>query len=81
MQLRATLFLAACLALGMGAGCGGAAAGKVMTETKAPTKEDPNALLVPYVAPDISEITGIEEPDESEPASAPAAAPSAEPKS
>lgn len=77
MQLRATLFLAACL----GGGCGGAAAGKLMTETKAPTKEDPNALLVPYVAPDISEITGIEEPDEAEPASAPAAAPSAEPKS
>ena len=65
----------------MGVGCGGAAAGKVMTETKAPTKEDPNALLVPYVAPDISEITGIEEPDEADAASEPAAAPSAEPKS
>jgi hypothetical protein len=77
MQLRATLFLAACL----GGGCGGAAAGKVMSETKAPTKEDPNALLVPYVAPDISEITGIEEPDEPDAASEPAAAPSAEPKS
>jgi hypothetical protein len=33
------------------------------------------------VAPDISEITGIEEPEEGEPESAPAAAPSAEPKS
>lgn len=75
MQLRAALLLVACL----GGGCGGAAAGKIMAETKVPTKENPNAVLVPYVAPDISEITGIEEPDEDEPAAS-AAAPSAESK-
>lgn len=71
MQLRAlTLFLAGCLA----AGCGGGGAGKILAETKTPTKEDPNAVLVPYLAPDISEITGVEEPD---PADSGAAAPAA----
>lgn len=75
MQLRAALLLAACL----GGGCGGAAAGKIMAETPVPTKEDPKAVLVPYAAPDISELTGIEEPDEDEP-EATAATPSAEPK-
>lgn len=78
MQLRSlTLFLAACL----GVGCGGAAPGKIMTDTKVPTPEDPNALLVPYKAPDISELTGIEEEEEEEEDKAPApAAPATEPK-
>jgi hypothetical protein len=52
------------------AACGGAAAGKIMADTP----------VLPYQAPDISEITGIEEPDESEatekaPAPPPAPAP------
>jgi hypothetical protein len=56
-----TLFLAASL----GAGCTGAA-GKIMADTKVPTKQDPNAVLVPYVPPDFSELTGIPEEDEEE---------------
>ena len=69
MQLRAwILFLAACL----GAGCGGGGAGKIMADTTVPTKEDPKALLLPYVPPDISELTGIPEEDEVKGASAPA---------
>ncbi|HSK03293.1 MAG TPA: hypothetical protein VK932_18705 [Kofleriaceae bacterium] len=63
MQLRAlTLFLAAAL----GVGCGGGSAGKIMAETPVPTPEDPNAVLVPYIAPDISELTGIDEDEEAE---------------
>lgn len=79
MQLRAlTLFLALCLG-GAGLGCGGGGPGKIMADTKVPTKEDPNAVLVPYLAPDIAELSGIEEPEPStEPATA-APAP-AEPK-
>ena len=74
MQLRAlTLFLAAGLAA---SGCGGAGPGKIMADTKAPTKEDPNAVLVPYQPPDISELTGIEEDeDAAEPKAAAPAAP------
>lgn len=61
MLLRAlTLFLFVCL----GAGCGGGPAGKLMTETRVPTPEDPNAVLVPYVPPDISELTGIDEDED-----------------
>lgn len=45
-----------------------------MVETKAPTKEDPNALLLPFEKPDISEITGIEEDEDK------AATPAPEPK-
>lgn len=76
MQLRElTLILAACL----GAGCGGAAAGKVMTDTTVPTKEDPNALLVPYKAPDISELTGISEDDDEDKAEAAPSAPAPAP--
>jgi hypothetical protein len=72
-----TLFLAACLA----AGCGGAAPGKIMADTRVPTPEDPNALLVPYVPPDISELTGIDEDEEAEAeAGEPAAAPAPEAK-
>ncbi|HWU89677.1 MAG TPA: hypothetical protein VN253_20585 [Kofleriaceae bacterium] len=60
MQLRGlTLFLALCL----WAGCGGAA-GKIMADTKVPTKEDPNAVLIPYEPPDFAALTGI--PDEEE---------------
>jgi hypothetical protein len=70
MQLRAlTLFLVASL----GAGCGGAGPGKIMADTKVPTKEDPNGVLVPYIPPDISELTGIDEDEEAEKAAAPAA--------
>lgn len=80
MQLRAlTLLLVACLAA-----CGGGGAGKIMADTKAPTPEDPNAVLVPYTPPDISELTGIEEEEEDasdagEPASPPAAMPEPKP--
>jgi len=38
------------------AACGGTTAGKIMADTP----------VLPYQPPDISEITGIEEPDESE---------------
>ena len=48
-------------------GCGGSQ-NKVMADTP----------VLPYQAPDISEITGIEEPDESEPEAAPPAHPAAE---
>jgi hypothetical protein len=76
MQLRElTLILAVCL----GAGCGGAPAGKVMTDTTVPTKEDPNALLVPYKAPDISELTGISEDDDEDKAEAAPSAPAPAP--
>ena len=76
MRPRAlTLFLAA----GLAAGCGGAAPGKIMADTKVPTPEDPNALLVPYAPPDISELTGIDEDEEAE-AGEPAAAPAPEGK-
>jgi hypothetical protein len=85
MQLRAlTLFLVACLGA-----CGGGGAGKIMADTKVPTPEDPNAVLVPYVPPDISELTGIEEEEEdageagktaAPPASPPAVVPAPEPK-
>lgn len=63
------------------AGCGGGKGGSLMVDTKTPTKEDPNALLVPYIAPDVNEIAGIEEPDDAAdledpaPAPAPAAVP------
>ncbi|HWO19368.1 MAG TPA: hypothetical protein VNO30_11350 [Kofleriaceae bacterium] len=71
MQLRAlTLFLAAGLAA---SGCGGAGPGKIMADTKVPTKEDPNAVLVPYQPPDISELTGIDEDEAEDKAAAPAA--------
>jgi hypothetical protein len=74
MQLRAlTLFLAAAL----GVGCGGGSAGKIMAETPVPTPEDPNAVLVPYVPPDISELTGIDEDEEGEDAPEPSAPPAA----
>jgi hypothetical protein len=71
MQLRALTLL---LAAGLGAGCGGAA-GKIMADTKAPTKEDPNALLIPYTPPDISELTGIPEDEEQDEGAPPAATP------
>jgi hypothetical protein len=72
MQLRSlTLFLAACL----GVGCGGASPGKIMADTKVPLPEDPNALLVPYKAPDISELTGIDEEEEEAKRAAPTPAP------
>lgn len=90
MQLRgSTLFLA--LTLGLAGGCTGAG-GKIMADTTVPTKENPNAQLVPYQPPDISEITGIPEDEEDkgagdtaapatpEPAPAPAATPTPEPK-
>lgn len=55
------------------AACGGGGAGKIMADTP----------VLPYQPPDISEITGIEEPDEADaeqkPAPAPAPAP-AQPK-
>jgi hypothetical protein len=55
------------------AACGGTTAGKIMADTP----------VLPYQAPDISEITGIEEPDEADaeqkPAPAPAP-PAAQPK-
>jgi len=78
MQLRSlTLFFAACL----GVGCGGGGAGKIMADTKVPTPEDPHALLVPYKAPDISELTGIDEEDEEDKGAARApATPATEPK-
>lgn len=84
MQLRAlTLFLVACLGA-----CGGGGAGKIMADTKVPTPEDPNAVLVPYTPPDISELTGIEEEEDASepgeaaapPAAPPAAVPAPEPK-
>jgi hypothetical protein len=59
MQLRASL-----LFLAFAIGCGGGAGGKIMAETTVPTKEDPNAVLVPYQAPDIAELTGIEEDED-----------------
>ena len=71
MQLRALTLL---LAAGLGAGCGGAA-GKIMADTKVPTQEDPNALLVPYTPPDISELTGIDEDEDQDEGATPAAAP------
>jgi hypothetical protein len=82
MQLRgSTLFLA--LALGLAGGCT-SAGGKIMADTTVPTGDNPNALLVPYQAPDISEITGIpedeEDTDAGDPATPPAAAPAPEPK-
>jgi hypothetical protein len=57
------------------AGCGGTAAGKIMADTPA----------LPYLPPDISEITGIEEPDDMDgqdnaKAQPPAPAPAAQPK-
>jgi hypothetical protein len=91
MQLRGlTLFLALCLA----AGCTGAA-GKIMADTTVPTAENPNAQLVPYVPPDIEELTGVPEGESGatgavegadpaapppEPTPAPAPAPTPEPK-
>ena len=48
------------LALTLAAGCT-SAGGKVMAETKVPTKENPNAVLVPYTPPDIEEISGTED--------------------
>jgi hypothetical protein len=74
MQLRALTLL---LAAGLGAGCGGAA-GKIMADTSVPTKEDPNALLVPHIPPDISELTGT--PEDEDEGEAPAATPAPEPK-
>jgi hypothetical protein len=58
MQQRALRLF---LVVGLGAGCGGGPAGKIMADTKVPTKEDPKAVLVPYTPPDISELTGIDE--------------------
>jgi hypothetical protein len=72
MLVRAlTLFLAATL----GAGCGGGAGGKIMADTTVPAPDNPNAVLVPYLAPDISEVTGIPEDEDGEDAPAPAPAP------
>ena len=72
MQLRGiSLFLALCLA-----GCVQHAGGKIMADTKVPTLEDKNAVLLPYEKPDIEAITGIsadEDTDASEPAAPPAA--------
>jgi hypothetical protein len=58
-----------------------------MAETTVPTQENPNAVLVPYQPPDISEITGIDEDEEGKeagetaaPVPAPAATPKPEPK-
>jgi hypothetical protein len=74
MQLRAlSLLLVACL----GAGCGGGRAGMIMADTKVPTKENPNAVLVPYTAPDISELTGIPEDEDDKPGDDRAATPPA----
>ena len=57
MKIRATLLL--CAKVGViaiaAAGCG-SRPNKIMADTP----------VLPYQAPDISEITGIEEPDESE---------------
>ena len=83
MELRT---LSLFLVLSLGAGCGGAAAGKIMADTKVPTPENPNAVLVPYIPPDISELTGIEEDEDADeaggaPATTPAAAPTPESKS
>lgn len=80
MQLRALV-----LTLGVAAaGCGTTKPGKIMADTPAPTPEDPNAFLVPYEAPDIEELSGVEDADtdgDSEaPAPAPAAATPAQPK-
>jgi hypothetical protein len=82
MQLRgSTLFLV--LALGLAGGCT-SAGGKIMADTSVPTKDNPNALLVPYQPPDISEITGIpedeEDTDAGDAATPPAPAPAPEPK-
>lgn len=63
------MLLAVCLA-----GCVTHAGGKIMADTKVPTLEDKNAVLVPYEAPDIAALTGIPEPDETD-ASEPAAEP------
>ena len=60
----------------MGPACGGAP-GKLMVETPAPTKEEPKAVLVPYLAPDVNELAGIEEPDDEDQEST---APAPEPK-
>ena len=57
MKIRATLLL--CAKVGViavaAAGCG-SRPNKIMADTP----------VLPYQAPDVSEITGIEEPDESE---------------
>ncbi|HTL38046.1 MAG TPA: hypothetical protein VL326_33170 [Kofleriaceae bacterium] len=54
MKIRATLLLCAKVGViaAMAAGCG-ARPNKIMADT----------AVLPYQAPDISEITGIEEPD------------------
>ncbi|MBA3397762.1 MAG: hypothetical protein H0T89_34380 [Deltaproteobacteria bacterium] len=56
MQLRAWLLMVAVSSVSALVGCGGTP-GKLAVDTPA----------LPYIAPDISEITGIEEPDEEEP--------------
>jgi pyruvate dehydrogenase E2 component (dihydrolipoamide acetyltransferase) len=76
MTIRATLFV---IVTGFATACGGAKQNKIMADTPA----------LPYQAPDIAEITGIEEDDEDEataqeaepaaPAPAPAPAPAASP--
>jgi hypothetical protein len=70
MKIRATLLL--CVKVGviaaLAAGCG-SRPNKIMADTQ----------VLPYQAPDISEITGIEEPDESDESEGEAPAPAPEP--
>jgi hypothetical protein len=68
MTTRASLFA---IVVGFFAvtGCGAPPRNKVMADTPA----------LPYQAPDIAEITGIEEPDEDEPAEEPAEEPAPAP--
>ena len=81
MRLRAlVLFLATVVPAVLASGCGAGAGGKIMAETKVPTPENPDAVLLPYLAPDISELTGIEEDDADADASDDTAAPAAEPQ-
>ncbi len=68
MTTRATLFA---IVVGFFAitGCGGPPKKKILADTPA----------LPYIAPDIAEITGIEEPDADEPADEPAEEPAPAP--
>jgi hypothetical protein len=57
MKLRATVISIAKISAVFGlAACGGGAGGKLMVDTP----------VLPYQAPDIGEVTGIEEPDNDE---------------